>query len=320
MFKKMCFLIALIFIFLTGVTYGAVVTEVEPNNAPEKANPFAVGDAVRGQINYGDGSDMFTTVLPQSGIATVNISVYPSDCRVQVMVLGFHPTYPTASAGFVRSDRGSSSQFSFSAMGNKTGYISVSLSSTAGGVCSGSDWCAVRCSANGPFYLMPFTDRSMKKVPSTYDGKPVLPPIQYQFSVALQALPDKYEPNYQEGISKEQMLQNGMIKTISIGQDITAYLFNEHPMLMRGTKGSEQYPGGENDTDIYHIYLNQPDIVKVTLSNFPYNANSRIIITDSSGSWDESKTGAAYFERKITKPGNVFIEISRGRENRPLIY
>ena len=236
------------------------------------------------------------------------------------MVLGFHPTYPTASAGFVRSDRGSSSQFSFSAMGNKTGYISVSLSSTAGGVCSGSDWCAVRCSANGPFYLMPFTDRSMKKVPSTYDGKPVLPPIQYQFSVALQALPDKYEPNYQEGISKEQMLQNGMIKTISIGQDITAYLFNEHPMLMRGTKGSEQYPGGENDTDIYHIYLNQPDIVKVTLSNFPYNANSRIIITDSSGSWDESKTGAAYFERKITKPGNVFIEISRGRENRPLIY
>ena len=84
MFKKMCFLIALIFIFLTGVTYGAVVTEVEPNNAPEKANPFAVGDAVRGQINYGDGSDMFTTVLPQSGIATVNISVYPSDCRVHI--------------------------------------------------------------------------------------------------------------------------------------------------------------------------------------------------------------------------------------------
>ena len=36
----------------------------------------------------------------------------------------------------------------------------------------------------------------MKKVPSTYDGKPVLPPIQYQFSVALQALPDQYEPNH----------------------------------------------------------------------------------------------------------------------------
>lgn len=323
MFKKMCFLAALIFIFLTGVTYGAVVTEVESNNAPEKANHFTVGDAVRGMINYGDGSDYFTAVLSQSGIATVNISGYPSDCRVQVMILGFHPKYPTTPAGSVNSDSGRPLSFSFSAMGQKTGYVSVSLASTAGGVCSGSDWCAVRCSANGPYYLTPFTDRPMKKVPSTYDGKPVLPPIQYQFSVALQALPDQYEPNYEEGMTKEQMLQKGMIKTISIGQEITAYLFNEYPLMMRGTKGYENssYLGGENDTDIYHIYLNQPDTVKVTLKNFPQNANSRIIITARSGyDWEESPTGATYFEKKVKDPGNVFIEISRGRENRPLIY
>ncbi|HBR21431.1 MAG TPA: hypothetical protein DD713_02500 [Nitrospiraceae bacterium] len=237
MFKKMCFLTALIFIFLTGVTYGAVVTENEPNNAPEKANPFTVGDAVRGLINYGDGSDYFTTVLPQSGIATVNISGYPSDCSVMVSISGFHPKYPTASAGFVRSDSGRSLNFSFSAMGQKTGYVTVSLASVASGVCSGSEWCAVRCSANGPYYLTPFTDRPMKKVPSTHDGKPVLPPIQYQFSVALQALPDQYEPNYEEGMTNEQMLQKGMIKTISIGQEITAYLFNEYPMLMAGDEG-----------------------------------------------------------------------------------
>ena len=325
MFKKMCFLTALIFIFLTGVTYGAVVTEVEPNNAPEKANPFTVGDAVRGQINYGDGSDYFTTVLPQSGIVTVSASGYPSDCRVQVMILGFHPKYPTTPAGSVNSDSGRPLSFSFSATGQKTGYVSVSQFSTAGGVCSGSDWCATQCTANGPYYLTPFHDKPMQKVPSTYNGKPVLPPIQYQFSVALQALPDQYEPNHDnhpgyDFISLDQRLQKGIIKTIPIGQEITAYLFNERPWLMRGTKGSEQYPGGEDDTDIYHIYLNQPDTVKVTLGNFPQNANSRIIITDSSGSWDESKTGATYFERKITKPGNVFIEISKGRENRPLIY
>ena len=325
MFKKMCFLTALIFIFLTGVSYGAVVTEVEPNNAPEKANHFTVGDAVRGQINYGDGSDYFTTVLPQSGIVTVSASGYPSDCRVQVMILGFHPKYPTTPAGSVNSDSGRPLSFSFSATGQKTGYVSVSQFSTAGGVCSGSDWCATQCTANGPYYLTPFHDKPMQKVPSTYNGKPVLPPIQYQFSVALQALPDQYEPNHDnhpgyDFISLDQRLQKGIIKTIPIGQEITAYLFNERPWLMRGTKGSEQYPGGENDTDIYHIYLNQPDTVKVTLGNFPQNANSRIVITDSSGSWDESKTGATYFERKITKPGNVFIEISVGRENRPLIY
>ena len=81
----------------------------------------------------------------------------------------------------------------------------------------------------------------MKKVPSTYDGKPVLPPIQYQFSVALQALPDQYEPNHDnhpgyDFISLDQRLQKGIIKTIPIGQEITAYLFNEYPILMRGTK------------------------------------------------------------------------------------
>ena len=75
--------------------------------------------------------------------------------------------------------------------------------------------------------------------------------------------------------------------------------------LCGGTKGSEQYPGGEDDTDIYHIYLNQPDTVKVTLRNFPQNANSRIMIT-SSNYCEESKTGATYVECKITKPGNVF--------------
>lgn len=324
MFKKMCFLTALILIFLTGVTYGAVVTEVEPNNAPEKANHFTVGDAVRGQINYGDGSDYFTTVLPQSGIVTVSASGYPSDCRVQVMILGFHPKYLTTSAGSVNSDSGRPSSFSFSATGQKTGYISVSLSSTASGVCS--DWCAVQCTANGPYYLTPFHDRPMKNVPSTYNGKPVLPPIQYQFSVALQALPDSYEPNHDnhpsyDFISLDQRLQKGIIKTIPIGQEITAYLFNEYPNLMRGTKGSEQSPGGENDTDIYHIYLNQPDTVKVTLKNFPQNANSRIIITARSGyDWEESPTGATYFEKKVKDPGNVFIEISKGRENRQLIY
>jgi hypothetical protein len=81
MFKKICFLAALILIFLTGVAYGSVIVENEPNNAPEKTNPVAVGDTVRRQINYGDDSDYFRIVLPQSGIATVNISGYPSDCR-----------------------------------------------------------------------------------------------------------------------------------------------------------------------------------------------------------------------------------------------
>jgi hypothetical protein len=321
MFKKTVFFIALFLIFCNAYQSEAV-TEREPNNTSEQANPINLNDTVSGIINYGDGSDYYRLVFPQSGIATVNISGYPSDCIVQIVIAGFHPNYPTETAGFVSSDRGRPLSFSFSEMGNKTGYISVRLSSVASSVCSGSDWCAVQCTANGPYYLTPFTDRPVKNVPASYEGKPVLSPIRYQFAVTLQALPDKYEPNYQEGMTKEQMLQKGIIKTIPIGQEITAYLFNEYPAMMRGTKGYENTLnlGGENDTDIYHIYLNQPDTVKVILRNFPLNANSKIVITDSSGNWDESKTGATYFEQKITKPGNVFIEISRGRENRPLIY
>jgi len=63
MFKKMCFLTILIFIFLAGMSYGAVITESEPNNAPEKANAISAGDTARGQINYGDGYDYYKLTL-----------------------------------------------------------------------------------------------------------------------------------------------------------------------------------------------------------------------------------------------------------------
>ncbi|MBI5213345.1 MAG: hypothetical protein HY957_08240, partial [Nitrospirae bacterium] len=320
MFRRTVFFIALFFIFAYA-SYSPAAIEREPNNTSEQANPVNLNDTVSGMINYGDGSDFYKLIFPQSGIGTVSISGYPSDCIIQVGVSGFHPKYPTASAGTVESDRGGPLSFSFSGQGNKTGYIRVSLYSVASGVCSGSEWCAVQCAPNGPYYLTPFNDRQAKNGPSTYNDKPVLSPIQYQFSVSLQALPDQYEPNHDnhpayDFISYDQKLQKGIIKTIPIGQEIAAYLFNDMPMLMRGTKGWEKSVqlGGENDTDIYHIYLSQPDTVKVTLRDFPHNANSRIVITARSGyDWEESATGATYFEKKVKDPGNVFIEISKGR-------
>jgi hypothetical protein len=92
---------------------------------------------------------------------------------------------------------------------------------------------------------------------------------------------------------------------------------------MKGTPGWENLVsyGGENDVDIYHVSISQPDtIVNVHLGNFPANANSRIIITQSDGSWDESTTGATEFSKKVTKAGNVFIEISKGRGTGNLVY
>jgi hypothetical protein len=297
------------------------VAEVEPNNKPEQATPIQVGDTVSGKIQHFD-IDLFQLTLPESGIVTLNLSGFPPDCKLRVDGSGFYyQSSLTNPVGGVVSEPGQPVTFSFSAQGKQKGLIRVEMSDPKGGLCSGSDWCATQCSSNGPYYLLPFIDRPSKNVPPSYSGKPVLPPIQYQFQVALQALPDPYEPNYQEGMAKEALLQKGLIKTIPLGKEITAYLFNEYPQPMRGTKGYENSTilGGENDVDVYHVRLDRPETVKVNLRDFPPNLNSRIMIYDGQG-WDESKTGAASFERKVAKHGDVFIEISRGRGNGQLAF
>jgi len=47
----------------------------------------------------------------------------------------------------------------FSAQGNTRVSSAWNYPTPKGGVCVGSDWCATQCSANGPYYLLPFIDR-----------------------------------------------------------------------------------------------------------------------------------------------------------------
>ena len=313
--------LCLSFLLLPLFALAGQVAEVEPNNKPEQATPFQVGDTVLGKIHHYD-LDHFQLTLPESGIVTLNLSGFPPDCKLRIDSTGFYYRNSlTNPVGGVTSEPGHPVTFSYSAQGKQKGLIRVELVDTKGGLCSGSDWCATQCSSNGPYYLLPFIDRESKKVPSSYSGKPVLPPIQYQFQATLEPLPDPYEPNYEEGWSKEVQLQKGLIKTIPLGKEITAYLFDEYPRPMRGTKGYENTTilGGENDVDVYRVQLDRPETVKVTLRDFPPNVNSRIIIYDAQG-WEESKTGATSLERKVAKPADVFIEISRGRERDPLPY
>ena len=301
--------------------FGGQVAEVEPNNKPEQATPFQLGDTVTGKIHHFD-VDLFQLTLPQSGIVTLKLSGFPADCKMRIDSSGFYyRTSITNPIGWVIGDPGQAVAFSFSAQGKQKGLIRVEVADTKAGVCSGSDWCAIQCSANGPYYLLPFIDRPSKNVPAAYSGKPLLPPIQYQFQASLDALPDPYEPNYEDGVAKDLLLQKGLIKTLPLGKEMTAFLFNEYPLPMRGTRGYETTSvlGGENDVDVYHVRLDRPETVKVTLRDFPPNLNSRIMIYDGQG-WDESKTGATSFERKIAKAGDVFIEISRGRGNGQLAY
>ena len=313
--------LAILFFLLPFSASAAQVSEVEPNNKPEQATPIQVGDTVTGKVHHYD-VDLFQLTLPESGIVTLNLSGLPPECKFRIDSSGFYYRNPlTNPVGGLVSEPGQPATFSFSAQGKQKGLIRVELSDPKGGLCSGSDWCAVQCSSNGPYYLLPFIDRESKNVPSSYSGKPVLPPVQYRFQVTLEPLPDPYEPNYEEGVAKEVQLQKGLIKTIPLGKEITAYLFNEYPWPMRGTKGYENTTaaGGENDVDVYHVRLDRPDTVQATLRDFPPNVNSRIMISDAQG-WEESKTGAISLERKVAKAGDVFIEISRGREGTPLPY
>lgn len=297
-------------LLLSGMVYGAAVSEIEPNDNDEQAMAINTGDTVSGVWQYDGGSDRFKLTLPQSGVVTVSFSG-PTDCKFQVGAADFGIGW---GIGDVKGENGKPVTFSFAAQRNKPGYIWLNIYGTYSGT-SGYDWSIVQCNKDGPYYALPNAPpRTLStQMPSSYDGKPVLPALTYNLQVTLQPLPDSYEPNN----NKDEVTQ-----TIAVGQEITAYLFNEYPQLMKGTPGWDNLAsyGGENDVDIYRFSLSQPDTVNVHLSNFPANANSRIIITQSDGNWEESTTGATDFSMKVTKPGNVFVEISKGRGTGNLVY
>ncbi|MFZ3382350.1 MAG: hypothetical protein WA144_00345 [Candidatus Methanoperedens sp.] len=306
-------------LLLSGAAYGASVLEIEPNDDIDHATLINAGDVANGVVGY-DNKDFFKLTLPQSGIVTAKLSGY-SDCQFEVTVVDFGYGW---GIGSLVSENGKPSTISFSAPKNKPGYLRVGIRTVSGvsGGEGGKYWRIIQCNKDGPYYTTPGPAGEASMTITTYEGKPVYPPLTYQLDVSLAALPDQYEPNYEEGTPKEDMLARGIIKTIPIGQEITAYLFNEHPAVLKGTPGYESSwsYGGENDVDVYHVSLSQPGTVNVRLGNFPANANSRIIITRPDGNSYESATGATDFSVEATKPGNVFIEISKGRETGNLVY
>ncbi|MGB8216360.1 MAG: hypothetical protein WCE94_03570 [Candidatus Methanoperedens sp.] len=301
-------------LLLSGAVYGAVVTEIEPNNDLDHAQFINAGDTINGKMD-GDNvvTDYYKLTLPQAGIVTLTLSGY-TDGQFNLGAGDFGAGWGT---GSVKGENGQPVKFSFSAPKNKQGYISVSVNTVSGvtGGNNGCYWAIIELNTDGPYYIMSEKPSAEAPhcVPSSYEGKPVLPTLPYQLDVSLQPVPDQYEPNN----NKDEVTQS-----IPIGQEITAYLFNEWPQPMRGTPGydSSSSFGGENDIDIYRTSLSQPDTVNVQLSDFPQNANSKIRITQSDGQWEDSANDATQFSYKVTKPGDVFIEISKGTGTDNLVY
>ena len=301
-------------LLLSGTAYGATVAEIENNNDLEHAQSINAGDTINGKM---DGDyvvfDYYRITLPQSGIVTLSLSGI-TDGKFNLVASDFGAGWGT---GSVTGENGKPVTLSFAAPKNKQGYIAVSVN-TVSGVTGGSYdcyWAIIQLNTDGPYYVMNEKPgvQAPHCVPSSHEGKPVLPTLTYQLDVSLTPVPDQYEPNNH----KDEVTQ-----TIPVGQEITAYLFNEWPQPMKGTPGYETSStyGGENDVDIYRISLSQPDTVNVQLSNFPSNANSKIRITQSDGNWDDSAPDATRFSYEVTKPGDVFIEISRNYGGGNLVY
>lgn len=271
-----------------------------------------------GGIVFANGdSGEFPLKLPRSGIVTVSLSNFPEDCVFQVIVTGFQDS-ATTSLGWAVSDRGKPLTFSFAAPGGKPGSVRVRLDQAFSTVNNG-DWAAVRCTPTGPWHLLPYFDRQEKNVPRMYDGARVVGQITYEVKFSFQPIPDVYEPNHLPGQNHQELFDRGLIKTIPMGRPIEACLFNDDPAFLRGTKGNEDSRGGEDDVDLYHVPIDQPSTVKVAVSDLPENANLKIAIHHPHG-WAESKPGQTELSAEIPKACDAFIELSKGSENRPLVY
>jgi hypothetical protein len=306
-------LVALLVSPLSGIAQA----EQEPNDKLENAVAIKLDTPVQGVWHLMDTRDCYRLKLPTSGIVTVTVDGFPSDCGLQVSPLGFQK-YATSSLGAVDGKPGEPLTFRFAARGRFDGYIAVQLDTVASAV-TGSGWGIVRCSADGPYYRTPPKDKAADKTPATHNGKPVGPAITYRLSVTYQELDDKYEHTDVVGLRYPDLLKEGHIKTIGFGREIEAYLFNEHPQLLRDHKLGIDRSGGENDIDVYHLKLTTPDSVRVTLRDLPTDANTQIYVYYPGG-WKASKTGAPQFDVKIPNSGDVFVEIRKGDGDGPLDY
>jgi hypothetical protein len=159
----------------------AAVQEREPNDTPEQATPLGGDPAATGAVHRND-QDWFRLSLPAPSTVTAKVASSAGDCQFQV-------TGAVSKGGSTTGLGTGTGSVTFSAPAGDI-YLRVNVANVAAGVCSGSEWCAIQCARQGPFYLTHEKDgRLPQKVPATNDGKPLLPPITYQLAISSSATP-----------------------------------------------------------------------------------------------------------------------------------
>jgi hypothetical protein len=197
---KKCF--SIISSVLIVITAGAAFcmepefTEVEPNNTPAQANAIQLDQTVVGTFHYGDADagDYYSLTAPGKGKMTATIVMANPQCGIMVGAMGFHSNrgdtdwVPSSSSqpAWIRSKKGDALiSFSFPVEGGHKGYILVSGPFLTQGGYSGYNWSITACTKDGDFYLVPMADQKPKDLPTTKDGKRVLPPLQYRLVVTF---------------------------------------------------------------------------------------------------------------------------------------
>lgn len=170
---------ALVMLLLAPGNAPAATTEREPNDTPQQAN--LISDRVSGVCHRND-QDWFKLNLPRPGKVTATVTGHPADCKIQVTGLK-GSTGLGSGIGTVTFDAPTVEI-----------YLKAFLNPYAA-ACHESDWCAVQCRKNGPWYLAPDKDgRPSRKVPAMHEGQPVYGPISYTLSVSFGSAPP---PPYQ---------------------------------------------------------------------------------------------------------------------------
>jgi hypothetical protein len=148
--------------------------------------PARPGDVVQG-IVHREGDERYRLTFGASGAAFVEVSGAPADCSFQVGSLGFQES-DSSPADWTDGQPGQPVRHSFRVQAGRPGTVWVMLRSRVAGV-GANRWTGVACSNNGPVYLTPERVGPAAAAPSTFEGRPVRPPITFRLVAQAEGAP-----------------------------------------------------------------------------------------------------------------------------------
>jgi hypothetical protein len=152
----------------------------------QPAMPARPGDVVQG-IVHREGDERYRLTFGASGAAFVEVSGAPADCSFQVGSQGFQES-DSSPADWTDGQPGQPVRHSFRVQAGRPGTVWVMLRSRVAGV-GANRWTGVACSNNGPVYLTPERVGPAAAAPSTFEGRPVRPPIAFRLVAQAEGAP-----------------------------------------------------------------------------------------------------------------------------------